>query len=352
MAAGPNIRLSSSEVTSAPASRWIWPGQTACSAGTDIDHDGSVRSQAPGAVLADLPVVNLAHGGIRPKKRTVRKAKFKGCFERDASAHCADSSRSPRRRRGAGAGAGQRNASETAGAFLAERAIYGASMSARSNPSDLPPAPSRWTLKRPRMRAALLANPPSLTITGQPNKHWQQGARHVTNALRLRWKRVDNLRILFIMSQHRSLRAVATVGGNATSSNASSAWACSRNVVNGRTATASRACGKRSRTPEPMRSPPSLGIPHAGAASGWWKGCVRERAFTKVFWRKPAWLRRAGEAIILAGRVTVNGREARELGTKVDRMRTGDGGRRPGAGEAEDVRGVEQAARLRLLATR
>jgi small basic protein (TIGR04137 family) len=42
--------------------------------------------------------------------------------------------------------------------------------------------------------------------------HWQQGGGHVTNAFHLRWKAGQQSQD-FIMSQHRSLRAVATVGG-------------------------------------------------------------------------------------------------------------------------------------------
>ena len=70
------------------------------------------------------------------------------------------------------------------------------------------------------------------------------------------------------------------------------------------------------------------------------------------FWRRPGVAsRRAGEKIILEGRVAVNGRTVRELGGEGGRRAgPGDGGRRGGAGEAEALRGVEQAARLCVFA--
>ena len=63
--------------------------------------------------------------------------------------------------------------------------------------------------------------------------------------------------------------------------------------------------------------------------------------------------RRAGEQIILAGRVAVNGETVRELGAKVDPGHdqvTVDG--QPVRAEAQALPGPEQAARAGLLAQR
>jgi len=73
------------------------------------------------------------------------------------------------------------------------------------------------------------------------------------------------------MSQHRSLRAVATVGGKRNVLKRFERVGVLKNVVNGRTATASGLRENEAGRLNQCGVPPSLGIPHAGAARRWWE---------------------------------------------------------------------------------
>ncbi len=160
------------------------------------------------------------------------------------------------------------------------------------------------------------------------------------------------------MSQHRSLRAIATWVANATSSSASSGSACSRNAANGKKATASPACAKPSRTPESMRESecggakvrqtdvPRFEVPQFASAS------ALNVRLQKFLAEAGVASRRASEQIILEGRVAVNGRDgaaswARKVDPAQDQVTRG---RQPVRHEAQTLRGVEQAARICLLA--
>src|SRR5882757_9398554 len=116
--------------------------------------------------------------------------------------------------------------------------------------------------------------------------------------------------------------------GNATCSNASSGWACSRNAVSGRTGNASPACGRRSRTRKPSAGSGSARADWTGADRASFGVCTLQNTISVVRLQKflaeaGVASRRASEKIILEGRVSVNGATLMELGGKVDAAHDG-----------------------------
>ena len=131
------------------------------------------------------------------------------------------------------------------------------------------------------------------------------------------------------MSQHRSLRAAATLGGKRNVLKRFERTECSRNAANGKTATALPVCARPSRTRESVqvRSAECRMRIERAACSRAFFFPIRIRHFARrTLNGSPSKISRGcrrrfaprREQFILEGRVAVNGQTVAELGTKVD----------------------------------